>query len=235
MLRLRSRVPRRAMSLSEIRSELTNLFSGRVGVADGILPPIAFVAVNALWGLAPAAVLGLGSALLISGYRLARGRPIRFALAGLFGTVIAVLLALRSGSSADYFLPGIVSGAISTVVIIVSTAIGKPFLAWTSWLMRGWPIGWYWHPKVRPAYSRAGWLWAGFFGIRTLIQWQLYSNGETVALALARVLMGWPSLLLLLIATYTLGRRWLVVLGGPSVEEFAAGSPPPWSVQPTGF
>jgi hypothetical protein len=223
------------MSLAEIRSELSQLVSGRVGIADGVLPPLVFVAMNAFWGLTPAAVLGIGSALLISGYRLARGRPIRFALAGLVGTALAALLALRSGSSAEYFLPGIVSGAITTLAIVVSAFIGKPFLAWTSWLTRGWPLGWYWHPQVRPAYSRAGWLWAGFFGMRTGIQWRLYSNDETVALGITRVLLGWPALVLLLVLTYTLGRRWLVALGGPSVEEFETESPPPWSVQPTGF
>lgn len=223
------------MHSAEVRSELRELFSGRTGVADGIFPPLVFVSANSAWGLTPAAVLGVGSALAISGWRLLAGRPLRFALAGLLGTIIAVLLAVRSGSADGYFLPGIVSSAATTALIVVSTLARRPFVAWTSWLTRGWPLGWYWHPQVRPAYARASWMWAGFFAMRAIVQWQLFVAGETVALGIARVAMGWPLLLVLLIATYVLGRRWLTSLGGPSVEEFESGAPPPWQGQARGF
>jgi hypothetical protein len=223
------------MSTADIRAELRELVSGRVGIADGVLPPLIFVGANAVWGLVPAAVLGVGTAVAISVWRLFGGRPLRFALAGLFGTVLAAILALRSGSADGYFLPGIFTGAATTAALVASTLAKRPFVAWTSWLARGWPIGWYWHPNVRPAYARASWIWASFFALRTLIQWQLYTAGETVALGVARVVMGWPLLLVLLVTTYVLGRRWLVSIGGPSVEEFESGAPPPWQGQERGF
>ena len=223
------------MSAAEVRAELRNLVSGRVGVADGIAPPLLFVGINAIWGLTPAAVAGIGSALAITGWRLLGGRPLRFAIAGLFGTALAVLLAVRSGSAEDYFLPGIISGALTTAVIIASIAVRKPFVAWTRWLTRGWPLDWYWHDRVRPAYSKASWMWAGFFGLRTAVQWRLFVTEETVALGIARVVMGWPMLLALLIGTYVLGRRWLTELGGPSVAEFETGVEAPWKGQEHGF
>lgn len=223
------------MQTSEIRSELRELFSSRAGVADGVVSPLAFVTVNSAWGLGPAAVAGLGSALLIAVYRLTAGRPLRFALAGGLGTLFAVLLSLRSGSAEAFFLPGIVTGALTSLLIVVSIAAGRPFVAWTSWLTRGWPIDWYWHPSIRPAYARASWLWAAFFASRALAQWRLFAAGETELLGMARVIMGWPMLVLLLITTYALGRRWLRSLAGPSVEEFSSGSPPPWRGQQTGF
>ncbi len=223
------------MSAAEVRAELRGLISGRVGVADGVVPPLLFVSVNALWGVNAAAVAGLGSAAAVSIWRLARGKAVRFAVAGLLGTLEAVGLALRAGSAVDYFLPGILTGALTTVLILASILLRRPFVAWTSWLTRGWPLGWYWHARVRPAYSRASWLWAGFFGTRTVVQWLLFSNGETLALAVARVLMGWPALIVLLVFTYVLGRRWLAALDGPSVEEFEAGAPQPWTGQQKGF
>jgi hypothetical protein len=223
------------MQRAEIRSELRELLSGRTGVADGVFPPLVFVGANAVWGLTPAAVLGVGSALAVSGWRLFGGRPLRFALAGLLGTILAVLLALRSGSAEGYFLPGIISSAATTALIVASTLARRPFVAWTSWLTRGWPLDWYWHPRVRPAYARASWMWAGFFAMRAFVQWQLYAAGETVALGIARVVMGWPLLLVLLVATYALGRRWLSSLEGPSVEEFESAVPPPWQGQAKGF
>lgn len=224
------------MSLaSEIRRELAGVFSGRVNMADGIIPPLAFVVLQTVWGLEAGAVAGIGSALAIIVWRLSRGRRLRFAIAGLAGTVVAVALALRSGSPNDYFVPGLVSGALTSVAALVSIVVRRPFVAWVSWLTRGWPLAWYWHPRVRPAYTRVTWLWLGFFTVRTIVQWRIYTSGDTGLLAIARVAMGWPALVILLIVTYVLGRRWLAALGGPSVAEWEGGLAPPWEGQSVGF
>ena len=220
---------------AEIRAEMRYLVSGRIAIADGVAPPLLFVVANTLWGVTVATVVAIGSAAVIMAWRLVRGRPIRFALAGLAGTALAAGLALRSGSAGNFFLPGIISGSATTLVIILSIGVRRPFVAWSSRLTRGWPFGWYWHPNVRPAYSRASWIWAAFFASRTLIQWRLYVGGDTAALGLVKVVLGWPSLLVLLVATYVLGRRWLVALGGPSVEEYEAGLSQPWQGQAMGF
>lgn len=221
--------------IGEIRQELRDVVFGRVGIADGVIPPLLFVVSNALWGVVVASVLGLGSAAGITIWRLLKGRPIRFALAGLFGTALAVAVAFLSRSAGGFFLPGIISSAGTTILILVSIGVRRPFVAWTSAVARGWPLGWYWHPRVRPAYTRTSWLWAVFFATRSLIQWRLYGDEETVALAVARVIMGWPALLVLLVATYVLGRRWLTQLQGPSVAEFEAAENPPWEGQKRGF
>ncbi len=220
---------------SGVRAEISELMSGRVGIADGIIPPAIFVTINSIWGLSPAAWAGIGSAVAITLFRLTRRRPVRFAFGGLLGTVIAVGLALRTDSAADYFLPGIISGSISTVVLLASVPLRRPAVAYTSWITRGWPIDWYWHPQVRPAYAKATLLWVGFFGSRTAVQWRLFLDGEVEWLGAVRVVLGWPALFGLLVATYVLGRRWLTELDGPSVDEFEAGVAPPWEGQAAGF
>ncbi len=221
--------------INEIRQELAEVVFGRVGIADGVIPPLLFVATNAAWGLVLASVVGLGSAVGITTWRLLRRRPIRFAVAGLLGTAVAVGAAALSRSAEGFFLPGIVSGAGTTILVLISIAFRRPFVAWSSAVARGWPLGWYWHPQVRPAYTRTSWMWAAFFGTRTLIQWRLYDNEETGVLAVVRVIMGWPALLLLLVATYVLGRRWIARLQGPSVDEYKGGAEPPWDGQKRGF
>lgn len=220
---------------SEVRSELSGLISGRVGIADGVFPPLLFVLINPIWGLLPASLAGIGAAVAIALFRLARKKPIRFAIGGLAGTAIAVGFALRADSAADYFLPGIISGSISTAVLLVSVPLKRPAVAFTSWLTRGWPLDWYWHPRVMPAYAKATLLWVFFFGLRTSVQWLLFVNDEVEWLAAVRIVMGWPALLVLLIATYLLGRRWLTRLEGPSVSEFETNSRPPWKGQESGF
>lgn len=211
------------------------MISGRSGIADGIVPPVVFTAVNGLAGVRWGAAAGFSAAILITAARLLARRPLRFAVSGLAGTAAAAALVLRSGRAETYFLPGIVSGALTVVIVLVSIAARRPFVAWTSWVVRGWPLEWFWHPRVRPAYTAASWLWLGYFTARTSVQWFLYVRGETGALGLIRVATGWPGLVALLVATYLVGRSRLVTLAGPSVEEFAAGAPPPWRGQPTGF
>lgn len=202
---------------------------------DAIIGPIVFVSANQLAGLTAAALAAGLVALSILVVRVVRGDPTRFAIGGLAGTGLAVGLALRSGRAEDYFLPGIISGAATSLAVLASVLVKRPLVAFTSWFARGWPLEWYWHPRVRPAYSTVAWLWVGFFGLRAWYQWTLASEGALVELALIRVATGWPGTVTLLVVSYLVGRRMLVRLGGPSVEEFASGAEPPWQGQQTGF
>jgi hypothetical protein len=218
----------------QIIDELRSLVSG-AGVADGILPPLVFVAVNAGFGLQPAVLAAGGVAAAIVLVRLATGRPLKYALSGVVGTGIAVALTARSGRAESYFLPGILSGAVTTAALLISIVLRRPLVAYASWATRGWPIDWFWHDRVRPAYTTVTWIWVVFFGARTAVQAALYTAGSVTALGVVRVATGWPGLLGLLVVTYLVGRSRLESLGGPSVDEFEAQKPPPWSVQPHGF
>lgn len=219
----------------QLVDEARALLSGRAGVADSVLSPIVFVGVNAVSGLQPAIVASLVTAVGIVFVRLVTGRPLRFAMSGLFGTAVAIALTARSGRAETYFLPGIISGAATSVALLVSIVVRRPLVAYLSWATRGWPLGWYWHDRVRPAYTAVSWIWAGFFIVRTAVQAVLYLNGNVTTLGVVRVITGWPGLVGLLVVTYLVGRARLQRLEGPSVEEFEAQSPPPWSVQPHGF
>ncbi len=224
-----------AGTLKELWDETRAVLHGRSGIADGIVPPLVFVLVNLGGNVTVAAVAGLATAGVITTVRLAARRPLRFALSGLAGTALAAVLAVRSGRAETYFLPGLVSGAATTLLLVVSVAVRRPAVALTSWMTRGWPIEWYWHDRVRPAYTAVTWLWAGFFGARTAAQTSIYLDGDVETLGTVRILTGWPALIVLLMATYLVGRRRLAALAGPSVEEFRRGDPPPWSGQDRGF
>jgi hypothetical protein len=54
-------------------------------------------------------------------------------------------------------------------------------------------------------------------------------------LATLGLFTGWPGTVVLLILTYLYGTWRLARLGGPSVAEFHAGTPPPWTGQRRGF
>lgn len=226
-------IPRQGF-IAEIRQELRDTL-GRSGAVGGVLPPIAFLGLQPWLGVVGAATVSLIVAGLTIWVRAARGASLRFAVSGAAGAALAALFALRDDTSGSYFLPGIVSGAATTALLLVSIAIGRPVVAIASWVTRGWPLEWYRHPAVRPAYVLTTWLWVLFFGLRTLWQWILFLDENNAGLLVVRVVGGWPATVALLIATYALGRRQLRSLAGPSVEELVSGAPAPWVGQQRGF
>jgi hypothetical protein len=219
----------------EIRGELQTVFSGRVRWADSLLPPLIFLIVNTIFGFQAALWGSLGIALLFVGFRLARRQPLRYALGGLGGVLLAVIVARFVGSAEGYFLPGIVTGVLTSLLSLVSVALRRPLAAWTSFITRRWPLDWYWHPKVRPAYSEVTLAWALFFALRASLQFGLFQDQAAGVLGLFQLISGWPAIILLLIISYLYGVWRLESLRGPSVEEFKAGSEPPWQGQNRGF
>jgi len=219
----------------EILEELRMVLSGRSNVLDALVPPLVFLLTNAWLGFDYA----MWGALIVAGaftaLRLFRRQPLWYALGGIGGVVVAILLVQLLGRAEGFFLPNIAGGVLTILLCLVSVLVKRPLVAWTSWLTRRWPREWYWHPRVRPAYSEVTWLWIAFFSLRLGLQIVFFQEADTGGLALLNVLTGWPATLVLLVLSYLYGTWRLGNLHGPSVEEFKAGSPPPWTGQRRGF
>ena len=225
-----------SMSRSEeLLSELRTVVLSRSRWLDSIIPPIIFLILNAILDYEIAIAGSLLVAVLIGIYRLRRKESLRYAFGGAGGVVLAGLLARFVGGAQGYFLPGIISGAITTLICLISVLARRPLVAWTSYITRRWPLGWYWHPKVRPAYSEVTIAWALFFGLRTLIQFNLFQQQAAGTLGVIQLLTGWPALIILLIISYLYGMWRLQNLKGPSVEEYKTSAEPPWDGQKRGF
>ena len=216
--------------LEEFRS-----VTGKVGLLDTILPPILFLLLNGLAGFTAAMIGALGLSIVIAALRLRRDQSLLYALAGLGSVGLAIAFALLLGRSEGFFLPGIVNGGLTVALALVSLLIRKPMVAWTSYLARRWPLDWYWHEKVRPAYTEVTVAWLAYFALKLFWQVSLFQGREIDELALVNTLTGWPATIALLIISYLYGTRRLAQLRGPSVEEFRNGAPAPWSGQKRGF
>lgn len=216
--------------LEEFRAVL-----GNVGLLDTVVPPILFLLLNGLAGFTAAMFGALGLSVLITILRLRRKQSLLYALAGMGSVGLAILMAYLFGSSEGYFLPGIVNGGLTVALTLVSLVIRKPIVAWTSYITRRWPLEWYWHERVRPAYTEVTVIWLAFFAIRLFWQVTLFQGHNVGQLALVNTLSGWPATIVLLIASYLYGVWRLGRLNGPSVEEFRHNVPPPWQSQRRGF
>jgi hypothetical protein len=125
-----------APSTAGDRARILELLGGRRGIVDGALPPLMFVAVNAVAGtqlprpealsyaIGGAVSVGLG----IVGIRMLRREPLRQALGGLIGLAIAVAFALGSGEARSFFLPGIYVDAAYAAILAGSVAVGRPLI-----------------------------------------------------------------------------------------------------------
>ena len=215
----------------EIVEELRVVLAGRSSFFDSLLPPLFCVLLNLIWGVQVAIWSSLGLAVVIAIYRLFRRQSLLYALGGAGGVAVAAGVAYLLGSAEGFFLPTIISGAFTVLLCLVSVLAGRPIVAFTSFIARRWPLNWYWHPKVRPAYSEVTWFWVLFFGLRLLLQFNLFREEAANLLGIVQFLTGWPATIILLIASYLYGTWRLRNLGGPSVEEYKSGAEPPWEGQ----
>ena len=219
----------------ELLEEIRTVFTGRNSFFDAILPPIIFLLINGLVGFQAAMwsalILSVGIAIL----RIIRKQSLIYALAGVASVAVATGIAWFLGKSEGFFLPGLISGSMTLLLTILSLVIRRPMVAWTSYIARRWPLDWYWHPQVRPAYSEVTFAWTIFFAARLLLQFSLFESQNVNSLALTNFITGWPATILLLIFSYLYGTWRLAKLSGPSVEEFRNNAPAPWQSQRRGF
>jgi hypothetical protein len=221
--------------LSELTEELRTVVLERTNIIDAIVPPVAFLILNAFFGLQIATWGSLGIALALALFRLIVGRPVGYAIGGLGATAFAILAAQLSNRAGGFFLPNLITDGLTILACLVSAIVKRPLVALTSHLVRQWPLEWYWHQKVRPAYAEVTLAWAIFFALRLMIKWLLFQEVEATVLGVLSVLMGWPATILLLVLSYLYGTWRLQNLGGPSVEEFKKDAAPPWEGQQRGF
>jgi hypothetical protein len=219
----------------EIFEELRMVLAGRSSVLDSLLPPLFFVLLNTIWGVQVAIWASLGLAVAIAIYRLFKRQSLLYALGGAGSVALAAAVARLLGRAEGFFLPTIISGVFTVLLCLVSVLVGRPIVAFTSFVARRWPLDWYWHAKVRPAYSEVTWTWVVFFGLRLLLQFNLFQEEKAGLLGIVQFLTGWPATIILLIVSYLYGTWRLGNLGGPSVEEFKSGTEPPWEGQQRGF
>ena len=222
--------------LRELWEELRAVFAGRgVKLLDAILPMIVFLAAHPRVGLIQALIFSIGTAALFFLYRLISRDNLYYALGGLGAGALAALFSYISDSAVGFFVPGLITSGLTVFLLLISTAVKRPLAALTSHLTRSWPLPWYWHPRIRPAYSEVTLFWGLGFGARLALEYWLFLQGAAESLGLIRTILGWPYTILLLIISYIYGLWRLSKLGGPSVAEFQSGVDEPWEGQKRGF
>ncbi len=222
--------------IRELISELKLVFSKKGAQwLDSLLPLLFFLITVPLAGNEIALYTGIGIFSVFIFLRLFKGDSIVYALGGLGSVLLAWIFVRLSGTEAGFVLPGLITGAVTIVLCVVSVMINRPLVAWTSYIVRRWPLNWYWHSKILPAYNEVTIGWAVLFSVRLAVEYWFYQQGAVGTLSWLEIFLGWPFTIILLIVSYLYGRWRLNQLNGPSTEEFKSGAEPPWEGQRSGF
>lgn len=204
----RPEAPQAEPTLSE---QIAQQLGGVRGVVESSIPVLVFVIVN-IWWFRPALFAALGAAVALAVYRLARRETIRHAVNGLFGVGIGVLFALKTGSSKDFYLPGIIISFGYGLAMLASVAVRRPLVGWIwSLVVAGGSMAWRDQPKMVRLFSRLTVLWAVTYLAKVAIQTWIFHNTAAddpgTALGIARIVLGAPPYALLLAFTVWSVRR----------------------------
>lgn len=184
----------------QYRAQLLDGLGGWSGTVIAAIPTVVFVVVNTLAGLRPAIAAAVGSALVLTAYRLVRRQSVQQALSGLFGVAIAVLIAARTGQARGYFLFGILTSFGYAAAFLATLVVRRPAVGIVWEFLdpseqdpnAAGPVPWYRRTALRRAYDLATALAAVIFLARAIVQLALYHRNDTGWLAVARIAMGYP-------------------------------------------
>jgi hypothetical protein len=189
------------------RADVIKQIGGWRGIVESSVPVAVFVVANILTELKPALIASVASALLIAGVRLLRRQSPRQALNGLFGIALAAFIAYRSGRAEAFYLPGIWISSAYSAVFFLSVLFRRPLVG-AAWAFIAGRKDWRSDPRLYRAFTWLTLLWGVVWVAKVGAQAAMYYAGASAtSLGVARLTLGYPPILLLVIVTLWQVRR----------------------------
>ena len=179
------------------RQQMLTSIGGWSGALITAIPTAVFVVVNVTASLRVAIAAAVGSALLLTVYRLIRKQSIQQALSGLFGVLVAAVIAARTGQARGFFLLGIWTSFVYAVPFAVSIVVRRPLVGVLWEFLDPTPATetdppWRRRRPLLVAYTWATVAATSVFLARGIVQATLYHRNSTGWLAFARIAMSYP-------------------------------------------
>lgn len=188
---------------------IANSIGGWRGIVDSSLPSLAFLIVYLVNGhvLEPAIWTAVGAAVLIAIWRLFRRQSVQQVLGGLVAVGFSAWLASKTDNAANFFLPTVLVALGYGLAFAISNLVRWPLVGLLVGAATADVTGWRKDEPLRRAYRLATWAWAGMFGIKAAILTPLYLLNLVGPLGIAKIVLGWPVMLLLGFWTYSLVKK----------------------------
>ncbi|GAA4984231.1 DUF3159 domain-containing protein [Kineococcus glutinatus] len=178
-----------------VRHRLDAALGGWRGMLESALPALAFL-LAWLWredlrtAVVAAAVPLLGSVVL----RLLRRETLQHALGGVVAIAVAAAIAQRTGRTEDYFLSGILLNAGLAVVFSASMLLRWPLVGFLVGSVTGEVTAWRRDPGVLRLCQHVTAVFLVMYLLRVVVELPLLLAGSTTALAVSKLVLGWPLL-----------------------------------------
>lgn len=190
------------LDTTALAAQLRAQVGGVRGVVDSSLPVLAFAVGRVAGGFRAALVAAVAVGLVLLVLRLLRREDVRQALYGFAGVAVAVLVATLTGNARDFFLPGLLVNAAYAAAFLVSIAVRWPLVGLAAAVLTGQDLrAWREDPVQRRPFTALTALWAAGYLLRLVVQLPLYLADQTAALAVAKLVLGWPLTVLVLLVT----------------------------------
>ncbi|MEO6826093.1 MAG: DUF3159 domain-containing protein [Microbacteriaceae bacterium] len=176
------------------------------GLAETILPSLVFLVVYTFTKDVPWAIgTSVLAAVIFTVLRLIARTPVTQAVAGLLGVGASAVLALLTGRGEDNFVLGLLTNGAYGAVLLVSILVGWPLLGLAIGYLMNDGLNWRKDkPKFRAMQLLTA-LWVAMFVARLAVQLPLYYGHNVEGLAIAKLAMGLPLYVPLLLVS------WLIV------------------------
>jgi uncharacterized protein DUF3159 len=205
------------------RQQTIASIGGWTGALITAVPTAVFIIVNVAASLRVAIISAVGSALLLAAYRVVRKQSTQQALSGLFGVVVAAVIAARTGEARGFFLLGIWTSFAYAVPFAVSIVLRRPLVGLLWEFLDPTPsadedVPWHRRRPLLLAYTWATLAATTVFLSRGIVQAALYHRDSTGWLAFARIAMGYPLFIAALGFSY-----WIVQRARRRLDRTSAG------------
>lgn len=190
-----------------VRAQLLQALGGWRGTVEAALPILAFLAVWWWRGEFVGDEDALRQSLVAAGavmlvlvlVRVVQRQTLQHVLSGVIGLAIAAVLALRTGNASDVFLPGILYNLVLAVVFGLSVVLRWPVLGLAYGALTGDVTGWRSRPEVVRLFQRLTAVFVASYAVRVVVQLPLYLADSVTLLGIAKLVMGWPLLALVVV------------------------------------
>lgn len=191
---------------------LLKALGGPLGIAEAIVPPMLFVVLFALSAQSndfpfAAIVLSGFSTIVFIGIRIVRRESLVQALAGFLAVIASIVLALTSGKAENNFLIGIITNAVYGFVFLVSVGIRWPLVGVAVGIFSKRGQGWRSNKAESRLFTWLTLMWVVMFIVRVSVELPLYISENVAGLAVAKIALGLPVYVPVIVAT------WLFVRG----------------------
>lgn len=180
--------------LQDEEFSVSDAIGGPRGIAESVLPTLLFVVLFVVTrSVMVAAVAAVVVVLVLLIARIVQRQSPATVLGGLLGVALGAVLAIRSGEGSDFYWPGIVTNAVSLLMLLVTLALRRPLVGIVVGLLDPRVKDWAEDPDARRVYTRATLLFVGLYAAKLAVQLPLLLTGQVAALGAAKIAMGLPA------------------------------------------